>query len=95
MAGGGPIGKLCNAIVGAVPLQVVPIDGARSAATLTSEVTRARPARYSSPGRTTPSTLGAALGDAAPGRMPLDAARTALSAVIRRYETADFIAVDD
>jgi AcrR family transcriptional regulator len=39
--------------------------------------------------------LRAALVDAAPGRTPLDAARAALSAVIGRYETADFIAVDD
>jgi AcrR family transcriptional regulator len=39
--------------------------------------------------------LRAALVESASGRTPLDAARAALSAVIGRYETADFIAVDD
>jgi AcrR family transcriptional regulator len=39
--------------------------------------------------------LRAALVDAAAGRTALDAARAALSAVIGRFETADFIAIDD
>jgi AcrR family transcriptional regulator len=39
--------------------------------------------------------LRAALVDAAAGRTALDAARAALSAVIGRFETADYIAIDD
>lgn len=39
--------------------------------------------------------LRAALVEAAPGRTPLEAARAALPAVIGRYETEDFNALDD
>jgi AcrR family transcriptional regulator len=39
--------------------------------------------------------LRAALVESASGRTPLDAARVAMSAAIGRYETADFIAIDD
>lgn len=39
--------------------------------------------------------MAAALRDAAPGRAPLDAVRHALLDVLGRYESADFIAIDD